>query len=83
MIYDIITLLIAAVFVIIGAVRGAAKALFGLLSVVLSCVGAVILGRILSVWIYSSFIKEAIVSTVTNSLTDFAEIPLHQVFLPF
>ncbi|MBQ3416611.1 MAG: CvpA family protein [Ruminococcus sp.] len=70
MIYDVITLLIILLFVIIGAVRGAAKTLLGLLGAVVSFVGAVFLGRVFADMIYNGWIKNSIIDAVTRSVSD-------------
>lgn len=70
MIYDIITILIILAFVIIGAARGAAKTLLGLLGTALSFIGAVFLGKLFSDMIYNAWIKDSIVSTVTKTVSD-------------
>ena len=70
MIYDIITLVIILVFVIIGAVRGAAKTLLGLLATIVSYLGAVFLGQLFSNLIYNAMIKERIIQSVTKSFSE-------------
>ncbi len=66
MLYDIIILCIIAVFIIIGASRGAAKTLLSALALFASVVLAVFLSKLLSGFIFDSFIRGYIEGMVIN-----------------
>ena len=70
MIYDLILIALFLLMIIIGSVRGAAKALAGILVSIVSFLAATYLGRMLSTVIYESLIKPAIDSTVNSAISN-------------
>ena len=68
MFYDILVIAILIISVIIGYNRGAAKTVVSLLGFILSFVVAVFLGDFLSEFIYDSYIRQAIINSVSTSV---------------
>ena len=66
MISDVLIFLVALVFIIVGAVRGAAKTLLNLAAVAAAAIGARLLAFPLADWVYQSFIREGAVATLTD-----------------
>ncbi len=72
MIYDLITILIAIVCIVIGAIKGAAKTLLNFITVIVSYVAAVFLGELVAGAFYNGVIKDSILSSVSDSVTNTA-----------
>ena len=70
MIYDLILILIFILLIIIGAYRGAAKSLAGIITSIISYFAAASLGKILSVWIYDSMLRPAIDKAVADAINN-------------
>lgn len=72
MIYDVIVIALAALFVIIGTARGAARTVLSLLFSFLSYSAALMLGEYLAGALYQSVIKGSIIESVSSSVTQYA-----------
>lgn len=70
MIYDLILILLFLALIIFNAVRGAAKALAGILVSVVSYLAATYLGRLFSVFVYDTLMKPAVNKAITSAVTD-------------
>ena len=68
MIFDVILVLIFLALIIFNAVRGAAKALAGIVSSLIAYAVATMLGKMLAVWIYDGFVRAAIDKAVIGAL---------------
>lgn len=70
MIYDLILIIIFIVLIAINVHRGAAKALAGILTAIVSYAAATALGRLLAGFIYDAIIRPSLESAVSNAVTD-------------
>ncbi|MCQ4022136.1 MULTISPECIES: CvpA family protein [unclassified Ruminococcus] len=65
---DGIILLLLAVFVISGIYKGLIRSAINLIGTLVSAYLSIILGKAFAQWIYASFIKQGIITSVTDSL---------------
>ena len=70
MIFDIIVILIFITLIIINVVRGAAKSLAGILTVVVSYFASTALGKMAGAYLYDIFVKPALTQAVTNAVSN-------------
>ncbi len=79
MIYDIILILIFVGFIIFNAVRGASKALAGILISIASYISASFLGRFISFKIYDAVLRPAVNNAVSNSVSNITDNAVSKV----
>lgn len=72
MIYDVIIVAIFLILIIVSAYRGIARSLARLISLLLAYAISTPLGRLLSTWIYQTFVRPEIDKAVTSALSTLA-----------
>lgn len=78
MLYDLVILVILAVFVIGGVRRGAAKTLLSAVALIASAVLSVLLSRYISQFIFDAFIRASLEGKITEVLVNSAVNPVAQ-----
>ena len=82
MIYDIIVIAILLISVIVGYNRGAAKTVVSLLGCVLSIILAAFLGDFCADLVYDSYLRQAIIDSVSSTVTNSGATELVTADLP-
>ncbi len=80
MIYDIITIALIVIFLIVGIRRGAARTLVGIVANIVGYTVSVYLAKLTAAYIYSSMIENTIIQSVSDSVTTISDNAMDTLF---